>query len=277
MKAYKLIPLLAAVAVLAGCKTMSTESMLNTGALAFKAATLSDAEVKQMADGACAEMDKSNQIAPASSAYTQRLAKISKPFGDEIQGSKVNYKVYMTKDVNAWAMANGCVRVYSGLMDLMDDKEVQGVVGHEIGHVVLGHSKKAMQVAYSAAAARYAAANAGNSTVSALSNSQFGELGQALINSQFSQSQETESDAYSVKLLIANKLNPNGMATSMDKIGKLGGSNSMFSSHPPSQERADKIRALIAENPQAVSQTTPAKSAKSGAKSNKKSAKNNKK
>ena len=29
----------------------------------------------------------------------------------------------MTKDVNAWAMGNGCVRVYSGLMDQMNDDE----------------------------------------------------------------------------------------------------------------------------------------------------------
>ncbi|BBQ84581.1 hypothetical protein WP3W18E02_31100 [Klebsiella sp. WP3-W18-ESBL-02] len=49
-----------------------------------------------------------------------------------------------TADVNAWAMANGCVRVYSGLMDLMNDNEVEGV---------LGHSRKAMQTAYATVAA----------------------------------------------------------------------------------------------------------------------------
>lgn len=46
----------------------------------------------------------------------------------------------MTSDVNAWAMANGCVRVYSGLMDMMNDNEIEGVLGHELGHVALGHS-----------------------------------------------------------------------------------------------------------------------------------------
>ncbi|VTR30443.1 Uncharacterized metalloprotease yggG [Serratia fonticola] len=34
-------------------------------------------------------------------------------------------------------MANGCIRVYSGLMDMMDDNEVEGVLGHEMGHVAL--------------------------------------------------------------------------------------------------------------------------------------------
>jgi putative metalloprotease len=59
----------------------------------------------------------------------------------------VNYKVYMAKDVNAFAMANGCIRVYSGLMDMMNDNEVEAVIGHEMGHVALGHVKKGMQVA----------------------------------------------------------------------------------------------------------------------------------
>ncbi len=39
----------------------------------------------------------------------------------------------MTSNVNAWAMANGCVRVYSGLMDMMNDNEIEGVLGHELG------------------------------------------------------------------------------------------------------------------------------------------------
>ncbi len=39
-------------------------------------------------------------------------------------------------------MANGCIRVYSGLMDMMTDNEVEAVIGHEMGHVALGHVKK---------------------------------------------------------------------------------------------------------------------------------------
>ncbi|PIN63807.1 metalloprotease, partial [Klebsiella pneumoniae] len=32
----------------------------------------------------------------------------------------------------------------SGLMDLMNDNEVEAVIGHEMGHVALGHVKKGM-------------------------------------------------------------------------------------------------------------------------------------
>ncbi len=73
----------------------------------------------------------------------------------------MNYKVYMAKDVNAFAMANGCIRVYSGLMDMMTDNEVEAVLGHEMGHVALGHVKKGMQVALGTNAIRVAAASAG--------------------------------------------------------------------------------------------------------------------
>ena len=76
-------------------------------------------------------------------------------------------------------MANGCVRVYSGLMDMMTDDEVRGVLGHELGHVALGHTKNKMQVAYTAMAARGALAASGNGAAAALSNSQLGELGEA--------------------------------------------------------------------------------------------------
>ena len=136
---------------------------------AYKAATLSDAEVKTLSDDACKQMDSENKKAGASSKYTKRLNKIAKALGNNINGTPVNYKVYMTSDVNAWAMANGCVRVYSGLMDMMTDNEVEAVLGHELGHVALGHSRKAMQTAYATIAARDAISATSGAAASARS------------------------------------------------------------------------------------------------------------
>ena len=123
-------------------------------------------------------MDAKATIAPASSEYSKRLSKIAAALGDNINGQPVNYKVYQTKDVNAFAMVNGCIRVYSGLMDLMNDNEVEAVIGHEMGHVALGHVKKGMQVALGTNAVRAAAASAGG-IVGSLSQSQLGDLGEA--------------------------------------------------------------------------------------------------
>lgn len=152
---------LALATTLSGCQNFDANTLMQSGAQAYQAATLSDAQVKELSDKSCQQMDSEAQIAPASSTYAKRLSKISAALGDNINGTPANYKVYLTKDVNAWAMANGCIRVYSGLMDLMTDNEVEGVLGHEMGHVALGHSRKAMQLAYATTAARTAAASAG--------------------------------------------------------------------------------------------------------------------
>lgn len=110
-------------ALLTGCQNthgINTDLAISSGLNAYKAATLSDADAKAIANQGCVEMDSGNKVASKSSKYGKRLAKIAKALGNNINGTPVNYKVYMTSDVNAWAMANGCVRVYSGLMDMMN-------------------------------------------------------------------------------------------------------------------------------------------------------------
>lgn len=243
MKMRAILPGLVAVALLSGCQNMDSNGLLTSGAEAFQAYTLSDAQVKTLSDEACKEMDSKATIAPAGSQYAQRLNTIASALGDNINGQPVNYKVYMAKDVNAFAMANGCIRVYSGLMDMMNDNEVEAVIGHEMGHVALGHVKKGMQVALGTNAARVAAASAGG-VIGSLSQSQLGDLGEKLVNAQFSQRQESEADDYSYDLLRKRGINPIRLATSFEKLQTLeaGRQSSMFDDHPASAERAQHIR-----------------------------------
>ncbi|KAK46298.1 peptidase [Caballeronia jiangsuensis] len=249
MTIFRMALAASAVFTLASCSSMSSmdpNQLLQSGQLATQALSLSDSDVRTISDKSCAQLDSENKIAPASSQYTQRLNKISKQLGDNINGVPVNYKVYMTKDVNAWAMANGCVRVYSGLMDLMNDDEVRGVVGHEMGHVALGHTKKAMQVAYATSAARSVAASAGG-VVGNLSASQLGDLSEKFVNAQFSQSQESAADDYSFDTQKKKGYNPAGLVTAFQKLASIdGGKSSMLDSHPSSPARAKHIQDRIA-------------------------------
>lgn len=238
--------LLGACAEKGGSSASNVSGLTTAGTTALKAATLSDAEVKDLSDKSCASMDAKSKIAAPKSKESVRLAKIVKGMPATVNGVPINYKVYVTPDVNAWAMNNGCVRVYTGLMTMMNDDEVRGVIGHEIGHVALGHSKAAMQTAYTAAAARQAAAASGNQTAAAISNSQLGEMTEKLINAQFSQVQESAADDYSFDLLLAGKFKLEGLVTAFEKLAKLGDSSSMFSSHPSSTGRAQHIRERIA-------------------------------
>ncbi len=196
MKIRALLVAMSVATVLTGCQNMELQrTALIENERLFQAYSLSDAQVKALSDRACQEMDSKATIAPANSEYAKRLTTIANALGNNINGQPVNYKVYMAKDVNAFAMANGCIRVYSGLMDMMTDNEVEAVIGHEMGHVALGHIK-GMQVALGTNAVRVAAASAGG-IVGSLSQSQLGNLGEKLVNSQFSQRQEAEADDYS--------------------------------------------------------------------------------
>lgn len=245
-----LLTLAVSATLLSGCKNMNgvdPNGLASAGVSAYKAATLSDADAKAIADGGCKEMDSQNTLASASSSYTKRIKKIAKALGNNINGTPVNYKVYMTSDINAWAMANGCVRVYSSLMDMMTDNEIEGVLGHELGHVALGHSRKAMQTAYATVAARDAV-SATSGVASQLSRTQLGDIAEGAINSAFSRSQESEADDFSYDLLKKRKISTAGLASSFDKLAALdsGHAKSLFDSHPPSTERAEHIRERIA-------------------------------
>jgi metalloprotease len=242
LKKTFIISALLVTPMLYGCKSLNNENLVNTSAQALQVATLSDADMKALSDKSCAEMDAKAKIAPANDKYTHRLNTIAQSLGNKINGTNIDYKVYLTDDVNAWAMANGCVRVYSGIMDMMNDNELQGIIGHELGHVALGHSKRAMQVAYSTQLARNAIAATGGA-IASLTQSQLGDIAQQFVQSRFSQKQESAADNYSFDLLVKKGINPVGLATSFEKLG--GDNASILSTHPSSKDRAKNIYNLI--------------------------------
>ena len=245
----KLLPIAAGLALamtLVGCQSVKTGDLsgaVSTVSTAGKALSLSDSDVVALSNESCEAMDAQNKVAPANSKYTQRLNRVIKAFPKDIEGKKAVYKVYLTSDVNAWAMANGCIRVYSGLMDLMNDDELRGVLGHEIGHVAMGHNKKRMQTAYATTALRTVAANSSNAAVASLSRSELGDVGHKFINAQFSQSQESDADDYSFDLLTEKKMERKGLVTGFEKLGKLSSKeHSMLDSHPASKDRAKRMQ-----------------------------------
>ncbi|UDM16573.1 M48 family metallopeptidase [Vogesella sp. XCS3] len=244
MKKLALVSLLS-LALCGPAQAFGLNTLLSAGTDLVKSATLSDAEVQAMAAESSKALDKQAKVAAAGSPQAKRLAKIVSGLTSE-DGLKLNFKVYLDKEVNAFAMADGTVRVYSGLLDKMTDDEVRYVIGHEIGHVKLGHSKKAMQVAYAASAARKAAAGSGNANVAAFSESEMGELSEQLLHAQFSQSQESDADAYAVEFLKRHNYKLDAAPSALRKLAALyGNDSSLLSSHPAAGDRADKVEKLI--------------------------------
>jgi len=213
---------------------------LGGGLTAAKGMSISDDDVRAAADRACAWMDAHNAVAPAGNAYAKRLAKLTDGVTSE-DGIRLDYKVYLVRDVNAFAMANGCVRVFAGLMDKASDDEIRGVLGHEIGHAKLGHTKAKMKTAYLTRAARQGAAATGGAA-GQIAESDLGGFAEEIVNAQFSQKEEGEADVYGFHFMVRHRFDPTAMVSLFKKLPSGGG---LMSSHPASPDRAAKIQALI--------------------------------
>jgi len=239
-----LLAVIVASTLMTGC--VENIDMTAAGDL-YKAATVSDADVIDLANVSANKLDAENTVAPANNKYAKRLTRITQGLGNE-DGLQLNFSVYLTDDMNAFAMPNGTVRVYSGLMDKLTDDEVRFVIGHEVGHVKLGHTRKEYQLAYAASAARKGASAVGG-TVGLLSDSQLGDFTQKLVSAQFSQSQESASDTYAVKFMKRHGWDASAGIGVMKQFQAMeaasGGSHSVFSSHPASKDREEHIRDLL--------------------------------
>lgn len=224
---------------------VNVDTALGAAADLGKAATLSEDEVKSSALQMREYEEKNKEtVAPAKSQHAKRLAKLTDKY-KRYDGLNLNFKVYMSDQVNANASADGSVRVYSALMDLMDDNELQFVIGHEIGHVKNGHTAKAMRTALAMSGVRKGAAASG-STVGAIASSQMGGLLEAVLNAQFSQSQETESDDYGLSFLRKAGAKLGGAESALRKLAQLsGGKHSILSSHPDPAQRAQRMAQLV--------------------------------
>ena len=139
---------------------------------------------------------------------------------------------------NAWVRwqndGSFSFHVTRGLMQILKtESEIAGVLGHEIGHVKLGHYHNIMLTD----AAR---------TIMTVNLERTDDLSQAVGNidielreSSFSREQETDADDYGVSLLKRANYDSWGLYNAMKRFDSAGyeTEHNGFNSHPASQER----------------------------------------
>jgi len=214
--------------------------------------TFSDEQAAAMSKEAIIKMDAENNVASAKDGYSIRLNKLFGKHSNE-NGLVLNYKVYLTKDVNAFATADGSVRVFSGLMDIMDDNQLLAVIGHEIGHVVNHDSRDGMRAALKTAAAREGLGAISNKAAE-LSAGQLGAISESLLNSSHSRKQESEADLFSYDFMKSHNYDVNAVESAFAILAKMGsGAESsiltkFMSSHPNPKDRAEKAKKRATED-----------------------------
>lgn len=234
---------------LTACGSLNTSKLISAGANLAASMSITDAQVAQMCSEYMVYQDQQYSVAPSTSKYTQRLNKLVKNLKGA-EGLNLNFKVYLTNEVNAFACGDGSIRVFSGLMDAMTDEEVFAVIGHEIGHLKHADTKNMMKAAYRTAALKDAIGSI-SPTLENLTNSQLGAIATAYNEAQFSQKQEFAADEEAFNMCIANGHSPYAMYNSLNKLIQMAGSSNqqtaskvaqMFSTHPDSATRAARMK-----------------------------------
>jgi len=239
----RLLAILFCFAFVAGCENTDVLTATDAGMDAVKALTLSDKDVLAIASQSADLSDRKNRIAPPDDKYSKRLNRL---VHQKFQDGNVtfNYGVYISPEVNAFAMADGTIRIYSGLMDMMNDGELRFVIGHEMGHVMKKHIRKKIQLAYAASAVRKGIASQ-DSTAGEVARSVFGGLAETLMNAQFSQLEEKEADDYGLLFLKKKDFEAKDAVSALKKLATLGKEHSFLSSHPDPDKRAERLQAQL--------------------------------
>ena len=163
-----------------------------------------------------------------------------------------SFKVVNSPEVNAFALPGGYIYVNRGLIEAADNEsELAGVLGHEIGHVVLRHGAEQASRASMAQVGLGALGAILGRTKAATITEMGAQMATAGIFMKFSREAERASDRIGAQMMSDAGFQPQGMVTFFTKLGELQKTQpnvvqKFFSSHPAPTERAQNISDLIA-------------------------------
>jgi len=162
------------------------------------------------------------------------------------------FKVVADNSINAFALPGGPIYIHTGLINAADNEaELAGVVGHEIGHVVLRHSTNQASKATMFQLPAMLAAGLLDQKGGMLAA--LGQLGISFgLNSalmSYSRKAEHDSDIVGARMLAKTGYNPVSMASFFEKLERASGGSStpqFFSSHPNPGNRVEYVTEEIA-------------------------------
>jgi predicted Zn-dependent protease len=155
--------------------------------------------------------------------------------------------------VNAFALPGGQIFITRALMSRMTTEgQLAGVLGHEIGHVILRHSaeriaKQQLTQGLTGAAvlATYDPSNPDSRNSAAVA-----QMIGGLINMKYGRDDELESDRYGVKYMAQAGYDPRSMIDVMKILAEAGGGRGgpeFFQTHPNPENRIQRIEQAIEE------------------------------
>lgn len=154
------------------------------------------------------------------------------------------YEFHLLADdrtINAFALPGGQIFVTYALFSQLNEAQLAGVLGHEIGHVIGRHSAERI-----AEGSFWQTVTMGAS-VGADAGGIVGSIGQNTLLTN-GRDDELESDDLGVQFMIRSGYDPNEMIEVMEILKAAGGPNRVpefQSTHPDPDNRIEKIREAI--------------------------------
>lgn len=157
----------------------------------------------------------------------------------------LNFSVIVSNEVNAFALPNGQIVVYTGILDeLQNSNELAALLAHEAVHVNSRHSTKML-----------CRNLAGYLFISLIFSDVNGIMAVLADNAQqlhalsYSRKFENESDEKGLKILMGNHINPNGMIQLFELIEtEEVDIPEIASTHPLTNARKENMQEIIAQS-----------------------------
>lgn len=187
---------------------------------------------------------------PAVTAYINSLGQMLARYSSR-SGLTYYFKVVDTDEVNAFAIPGGWLYVNRGLITTAEDEsELAAVIAHEIGHVDRKHGARAISRQLGAALLLDATLGGTDASVKRRAGRQVAAFFIGVKQLSYGRDAEREADRFAVESTYAAGIDPEGTATFFQKLVAMqkkepGQLAKMFSTHPPSRERVENVRAQI--------------------------------
>lgn len=206
---------------------------------------LTDEELAQYGRNIAYQMDSTYTIVGLEDPRARRLSALVSPHGNE-DGLTLSVKLYDSPTINAFALPDGSIRFFTGLVESLTDDQLRAVFGHEVGHVARGHAKDRMRMAL--------LAKAGGKLLlgekPGIGDEILVLLGRAYVNAAYSRHNEIQADEYAHGFMVRHRYPEHALIEVFEKFEELErkhgrGIFTMFASHPPAKDRIEQAKDLV--------------------------------
>ncbi len=224
-------------------KNTGTKSIMGDAAADMsKSTTVTDEELKKIAEEDIAKMDKDNDI--VTDQYHTDLQNVMKKIKLPA-GMKLDVKVYWSPFLYIFSRSNGSIRVNHGVIEKLNDNELLFIMAHEVGHLIHEDFKKSYRKEH----AMYAfekMLNMGGDSMGGMSNGILASVTSDMRKSRFQKTEELNADEFAMKVLKENNVPREAAVDALELLQYLQAP--ILQMHPTGHERIKNVEDNYAKN-----------------------------